>query len=70
MGDEWPWLALAEAQAPEESLALANAQLHCPIMVQPLSQALTIPEICRHALGLRRFPQNHPNLLEAQVKSN
>src|ERR1700745_3119604 len=58
MGDEWAWLALSEAQAPEESLARANAQLHCPITPQPLSQALTIPEISRHAFGPRRWPQN------------
>jgi len=70
MGYEWTRLALPESQLPKESLALANAQLHCPVTLQPLNQRLTIPEISCQALGLRRFPQNHPNLLEAQVKSN
>jgi len=59
MGNEWTRLALPESQLPEESLALTNAQFHCPVTAQPLSQRLPIPEISCHAVGRRRFPQHH-----------
>jgi hypothetical protein len=52
MGNDWTRLALPESQLPKESLALANAQLHCPVTPQPLSHCLTIPEISCHAMGL------------------
>src|ERR1700730_8115289 len=68
MGDEWTRLALSEAQLPEESLALANAQLHCPVTPQPLSQRLTIPKISGHATGPRRLPQNHSNMLKLGLR--
>jgi len=31
MSDEWTRFALSEAQLPEKSLALPNAQFHCPV---------------------------------------
>jgi hypothetical protein len=68
MGYDWTRLALSESQLPKESLALANAQLHGPVTLQPFNQRLTIPEIPCHALGLRRFPQNHSKMLKLGLR--
>jgi len=68
MGNDWTRLALWESQLPEESLALANAQLHCPVTPQPLSQRFTIPEISCQAIGLRRFAQNHSKMLKLGLR--
>src|SRR6516162_11265148 len=69
MGNQWTRLALSESQAPEESLALTDAQLHCPVTAQPLSQRLTIPEISCHAIDLRRFPQHHSKMHKLESES-
>src|SRR5882762_10495039 len=68
MGDDWTRLGLSEAQLPEDALALANAQLHCPVTPQPLSQRLTIPKISGHAMGPRHLPQNHSNMLKLELR--
>jgi hypothetical protein len=68
MSDDWTRLALSEAQLPKESLTLANAQLHGPVTPQPLSQRLAIPKISCHAVGLRRFPQNHSKMLKLGLR--
>src|SRR6516164_3108956 len=68
MGNEWTRFALSESQAPEQSLTLTHTEFHGPVVPQPLSQRLTIPEIYCHATDPRRLAQNHPNLLKLRLR--